>query len=364
MKRMNNLIKTILLISLITSCKPKPEESNQAVSHQKLTIKYTGDADVVQFKMFEGVHQILTKDTISKVFMGTIEIPNLNDAIFSYELIVHKKDTTGRMLEVGAIYDLIKLNEQVAIEKGNRFIWIGKNRKGDYFKSQELMGSITTLTIKSDFLEEGRALTVYTPKEIDANTPHIYFTDGSVVEVYAPYVDNLISIGAIMPVKLIGIHSSRTNRYEEYVQGSNDNELFKKHEKFVYNEVLTTIEKDIESWKGKRFLYGFSNGAAFCVHAGLNHPKVFEEIIAYSTADYISAMAQFRNPTEFKHDRYPEFQMGAGMYETSIFKDNEAFVKKMEENKLRVEFKAFISGHDYNVWRIEFLEYLETRFSI
>jgi enterochelin esterase-like enzyme len=35
----------------------------------------------------------------------------------------------------------------------------------------------------------------------------------------------------------------------------------------------------------------------------------------------------------------------------------------MQENSLQVEFKAFIAGHDYNVWRVEFLEYVEKRFN-
>ncbi len=54
--------------------------------------------------------------------------------------------------------------------------------------------------------------------------------------------------------------------------------------------------------------------------------------------------------------------MGAGRYEEGIFNDNRNFVQKLKANKINVEFKEFVSGHDYNVWRIEFLEYLEKRF--
>ena len=34
----------------------------------------------------------------------------------------------------------------------------------------------------------------------------------------------------------------------------------------------------------------------------------------------------------------------------------------MNDNDIQVEFKEFVAGHDYNVWRIEFLDYLESRF--
>ncbi len=73
-------------------------------------------------------------------------------------------------------------------------------------------------------------------------------------------------------------------------------------------------------------------------------------------------MAQWLNPIKFEFDEYPKFYMGAGRYEESIFKGNIEFLAVMKDNDIKVNFKEFVSGHDYNVWRIEFLEYLESRF--
>jgi enterochelin esterase-like enzyme len=115
----------------------------------------------------------------------------------------------------------------------------------------------------------------------------------------------------------------------------------------------------LPNWKGKRYIYGFSNGGAFCMHAGINHPDLFEEIIAFSTADYIT---EFLRPIEFHFEKYPKFYMGAGRYEESIFKENTKFVPKLKSKNIQVEFKEFISGHDYNVWKFEFLTYLKKRF--
>lgn len=382
-KKMKNLFTIILLIILSLSCQSNSDRTQQDI--EKLTINYSGDADFVQFKMFEGLNQILKKDSITGQFKGALEIPNLNEAIFTYDIVIYKQNSLGQMIELEPEKHLIKLNQNEIIEKGDLFLWVGKNRSDYNFKNEELTGSLTTKSLKSVFLSEEREITVYTPAKINSKTPHIYFTDGSIVNNYAPFIDFLISTNKIMPVKLIGVHSSSTNRYEEYVNNGNNNEQFRKHQQFFYEEVMNTIETKNENWEGKKFLYGFSNGAAFCMHEGINNPSEFAEIIAFSTADYIKnplsllleedlkkieeldqeaqeEILEYFKPIEFKFEKYPYFYLGAGRYEESIFNDNVEFLDTLKENDIKASFKEFVSGHDYNVWRIEFLEYLETRF--
>lgn len=382
---MKNLFTIILLIILNLSCQSNSAKTEQDTVDEKLTINYSGDADVVQFKMFEGLNQILKKDSTTGIFEGIFKIPNLNQAIFTYDIIVHKKDSLGKMIEVEPNSAFVKLNQNDAIKKDDRFLWVGKNRSVTYLKNKDLTGSLTTKIMDSHFLSEKREVTIYTPAKINSKTPHIYFTDGAVVKSYAPFIDFLISTNKIIPVKLIGIHSSSTNRYEEYVKDVNNDDLFRKHQQFFYKEVMNTIEAKIENWEGERYLYGFSNGAAFCMHEGINNPGKFSEIIAFSTVGYIKnalsllseedlkkmeildpevreELHQYLKPIEFKFEQYPYFYLGAGRYEESIFNDNVEFLKILKENDIKVSFKEFISGHDYNVWRIEFLEYLETRF--
>ena len=314
-----------------------------------MQIRYSGEGDSVQFKMFEGLSQILRKNS-EGVFEGQLEIQNLDDAIFSYDIIVHKKDGLGNMTE---------LQYGPESKEERHFIWVGNKRNISFFKADKLSGELIYNEINSINLEENRSLTTYNPKELNEKTPIIYLTDGSVVKDYAPYVDYLISKGKIKPIKLVGVHSSRTNRYQEYVENEMGNDFFKKHENFFYKEVLSEIESDMSNWKGKRYIYGFSNGGVFCIHAGINHPKVFEEIIAFSIADYIS---EFRRPIEFNFENYPKFYMGAARYEENFFSDNIKFVQKLKAKNIVVEFKEFILGHDYNVWKFEFLQYLEKRF--
>lgn len=342
------------LLVLLTFCSCQ-EQEDEFYGHQLeadgdiLKIRYNGDGYVVQFKMFEGKDLIL-KQNKKGIFEGQLSVPDIDDAIFSYDLLVHKKEASGKMVKVP--YGPADPDQQ-------RFYWIGKNRKIDYNKSDPIEGKVLQDSVESIYLWKSREVSIYYPPTIGDDTPIIYFTDGSVVASYALYIDELIKQQKITPVILIGVHSSTENRYQEYVNHGIDNELFLKHESFFYEEVLPKYEQ--ENWKGKRYLYGFSNGAAFGMYNGINHPEKFEKIIAYSTADYISEMI---SPIEFKFDEYPAFIMGAGRYEESIFNNNTAFVEKMKANNLPVSFKEFIAGHDSFVWKMEFLKFLEEELAV
>lgn len=337
----------ISLMFVLSNC----TSSNSKISHEcigsndTLYINYHGNAELVHFKMFQGVDLILKKKS-KNYFVGACPIKNIEDAYFSYDMVVYKLDSTGN-------YE--NLNYRNKTLGDDFFIWQGKNRKNTYFETKALKGSNISKDIESTYLGESRKLLIYYPEHFDKNVPIFYMTDGTIVDNYAKYIDTLISAGLIKPLILIGVHSSEDHRYEEYVEGDNDNTYFIKHRNFFFDEVLKPTEQELENWSGKRYLYGFSNGGAFCMYTGLNYPKLFEEVIAFSTADYIS---EFLRTIEFKFQKYPKFYMGAGQYEHSIFKDNVNFYPKMQSQNINVQFKTFISGHDHNVWRYEFLEYL------
>ena len=359
---MKYLIIIIVFINQFISCQSSFEASDIKTVSDSLSIVYKGEADVVQFKMIEGLHQILRRDSITGNFEGDLVIPNINNAVFTYEIISHKQDTNRKMVEIKPRSDMIYLNNIKAVQKDHRFLWVGNNRIKDYQQSKTLTGSLRTNFIKSQFLNKERKITTYTPKNTNSDIPIIYFTDGGVVNRYAPYVDYLININRITPIKLVGIHPSLSSRYEEYIKGSLKNEIFDNHNQFVLNEVLESSEKEISKWAGKRYMYGFSNGAAYCMFSGINNPNMFEEIVAFSTTGYISAIAQKTNPIKFELTEYPNFYIGAGKYETNIFNDNLEFIKMMKKKDIQFNFKKFTAGHDYNTWLYEFLEYLEIRF--
>ncbi len=306
------------------------------------------DADTVYFMMYQGINLTMNKVKAHR-FTGIVFIPNLQNGVFSYEISAYKKDTFGESK---------KIEWGIKPPNGKFFLWTGSNRHLPYAPTDSLKGTIRINTVESIHLKEQRKLTLYLPREFNESTPIIYMTDGQSVSAYGKYVDELIDAGFIEPVILVGIHSSSTNRYKEYVEGGDD-VIFQAHQKFFYEEVMKDVEKEIGLKNARRFIYGYSNGAAFCMHAGLNHPELFKEVIAFSTADYIS---EFIGPIDFKYEQYPRFHMGAGRFEEHILEDNLKFVQKMKANKIDVDFMEFVSGHDFNVWVYEFMEYLRSAF--
>ncbi len=345
------LILILYLFSLfITSCRTvqKGELSHSCVNvNDTLVIRFHGVADAVRFKMCEGLEFMLRKGSGGH-FEGSFASKDLDDAIFSYDIIAYSLDSAKNYV------DLHYRNNR---NGDNLFIYHGKNRSAPFPNSKLIKGKIISKDIASKYLGETRKVSIYYPPTYDRHVPIIYLTDGTIVGDYAGYIDTLIADKIIKPVILVGIHSSDDHRYEEYVEGSDDNAYFTKHRDFFIEDVLKNSELEIKDWRGDRYMYGFSNGAAFCMYMGLNYPSLFKEVIAFSTADYIS---EYVKPIEFKFEKYPTFYMGAGKYEEEIYKDSEAFYAKMVDKDVKVRFKSFTSGHDFNVWKYEFLAYLQT----
>jgi enterochelin esterase-like enzyme len=313
-----------------------------------LTVNYYGEGDIVTFKMYDGLQQILKKKNEYK-FEGQLTIPQLESGIFSYSILVQKEDSLKKMKEI----KYLPTNDE------KYFKWIGNKRNVSFTKSVDLLGDLNEITIESKFLGEDRNISIYTPPVITDQTPIFYMTDGSVVKTYAQYVDQLIADNRMSPIIMVGIHCSTNNRFFEYVNFGIEQEIFDNHERFFFEEVMQYVEKNIKNLSGKRYLYGFSNGAAFCIYLGIYYPEKFESVVAFSTVGYISG---FVKPIEFQFDDYPEFYIYVGRYEDRAYRTNKGFVKKLREKEINVTFKEFVSGHDYNVWEIEFLEFLLMKF--
>jgi len=318
------------------------------VTDDTLEIIYRGEGEAVEFRMLEGLSQTLSKNS-QGVFQGQLKIQDLDNVIFSYYFVIQNREQSGKLIE-----EEIKPNQD---DEDQFYLWVGKKRSAPMPESAELDGNLKTIDFYSDSIGAKRKVTVYSPRKEDENVPIIYLTDGRVVNDYAPYIDWLISKEIIVPVKLVGVHSSKAKRYAEYVNDGQGAMDFSKHESFFVKEILEEIESQIKDWKGNRYIYGFSNSAAFCMYAGINYPKVFKEVIAFSTWGY---MAGYTDRNEFKYSSYPKFYLGAGKYESS--NHSQISMSTLKRQNIDVEFKEFGSGHDYNVWRIEFMEYLKIRF--
>ena len=147
---MKNLLFLTILIFII-SCTPKLQDNTHRVSNQGdiLKIQYKGAVDSVRFEMFQGPGVDLVKGE-DNIFEGELEIPNLENGIFSYEFFI-KKDSARQMIPV----------EYKPKKKNSHFVWIGNNRKVNYTKANQLTGIVSTDTISSKNFE--RAVTIYNP---------------------------------------------------------------------------------------------------------------------------------------------------------------------------------------------------------
>ena len=243
---LKKLILLIFIFSLfITSCRPifKIELSHSCQNlNDTLYVKFYGTADAVQFKMFEGLNFMLRRKS-ERFFEGSFVSKDLNNAIFSYDIIAHSLDSSKNYVDI---------NYRNSTNGDNFFIFQGKNRKTIFHTSKLIKGKIIRKDIESGYLGETRQLSVYYPPKYDQNVPIFYMTDGSIIDVYASYIDTLIAEKIIKPLILIGVHSSEDHRYDEYVEGNDDNSYFIKHRDFFFDEVLNTIEQDIENWIGEK----------------------------------------------------------------------------------------------------------------
>ncbi|NJL77135.1 MAG: hypothetical protein HC892_21090 [Saprospiraceae bacterium] len=85
----------LLFLLLLFGCKPSlfdVTKQNHFIKSQDdlLKVRYEGVGDFIQFKMFQGVSLTLT-ETKENIFQGDIELPNLENGVFKYEIIVYEK---------------------------------------------------------------------------------------------------------------------------------------------------------------------------------------------------------------------------------------------------------------------------------
>ncbi len=348
MRITNHLLCIILSISF--ACKTAEEKIQSHSLTTKgnfLEIRYQGVGDSVVFKMFQAVEQVL-KENSNGDFIGSIKIPGIDSAKFSYEIAVYENSPADTFVNLD-----YKPNS-----KEHHFIWEGVKKNASYKVNQNLEGEILSKNLDSKYLKENRELTLYLPETKNQKTPIIYFTDGSTVNYYAPYVDHLISTNIIEPIILAGIHTS-WHRSTEYIYDNRNDERFKNHSSYFHQEAIKAVENSLNDWNGLRYIYGVSNGAAFCLYSSVDNPEYYAQVIAFSASGGLYDLGRTLQP---KSQNSTSYYMAAGRYEHGFLNDTKVFRDQLKSKDYEVEFKELICGHDYNAWRIEFLDYLVKTF--
>jgi len=299
-------------------------------------------------------------------FSTEILLPEAASANFQFTFEISASTTSGQVEKL--LY---------RPEQGKKFQWTGPSAPL-FQEATVLKGALIDTIIESHFLGQERQVSVYLPpayESIQEDLPVVYMTDGKMLREMSSRFDRLIASGGVRPFVVVGVFAGTEeveelrpgfflkSRQFEYVDNGLDRGYFKKHQDFFLQEVLAFAENNfrVSNKSNERYLYGSSNGAAFCVQTGINYPELWEEIIAFSAVDYINETFQ---KIEFKKQEYPSFYLSAGRFEDRIMDDHLQFVGRLKEEGIRFQFRELLSGHDSFAWEHALLLYLSNEFAV
>ena len=174
-------------------------------------------------------------------------------------------------------------------------------------------GTVTTLKIKSNVLNEQRTILVRTPAGYGANKlsyPVLYMTDGDAHMGHtASTVEFLVRNGRMSDLIVVGI--TNTDRTRDLTPtkasgdgaaqfptaGGADNFL-----KFIETELIPQIEKSYRV-QPYRILAGHSFGGLFAIHAMISRPELFKSYIAVSPSLQWTDQATLKRFEDFVKER-------------------------------------------------------------
>ena len=208
-------------------------------------------------------------------------------------------------------------------------------------------GNLLSTTFSDTTQNRTRTLKIYTPpgySEGDQSYCSIYFLDGSeyVTLGYASNVlDFMIDQNIIPPV--IAIFTDPTNRNSEYSYDYYFVDMFV-HElvPWIDSQYRTFTEPD------KRAIAGVSLGGLTSLVFTIQHPEVFGNCAAYSSAIWMGDLIeQYQNAQVQPVKIY----MDAGTYEASIFNSSSTLAQILENNNWDYRWRVWHEGHSWGAWR-------------
>lgn len=141
---------------------------------------------------------------------------------------------------------------------------------------------------------ERRAIYIWRAPSAPSNQllPTLYMADGAPgLYVAVARLRGAIEAGAIPPIQIIGLtpSSDRDRRTREYAERGRRS--FRAHERWVLEVVVPWAERVARADPARRFIGGYSNGAAFAIYMGAAHPDMFNGVLAHSP---VAAAETFR----------------------------------------------------------------------
>lgn len=111
--------------------------------------------------------------------------------------------------------------------------------------------------------------------------PTLYMADGEIgLYVAAARLRPAIERGLIPPVQIIGLVPDTRYRVSEYAEHGRGR--YRAHERWVLETVIPWAERVARADPQRRAIGGYSNGAAFAIFMGADHPDIFSGVLAHS----------------------------------------------------------------------------------
>lgn len=221
--------------------------------------------------------------------------------------------------------------------------------------------SVKTFHLQSDLLPEPRGVTVFLPsgpRPRDQSNV-VYCADGESVARLALPVAAVIQAGRVPPVVLVRVHSSVSQRAEEYVLGVNQ-ERFEAHERFFTMDIPARLQNrfGLSAGRESNGVFGYSNGGAFVMAMGRRHREQFGIVIAFSAP----RTAQRVPKSEYLPRPVPRHYLAAGTREFGIRKNMLALSQMLEKQGVDCLYSERDAGHNFSFWADELPRALQWAF--
>jgi enterochelin esterase-like enzyme len=228
-------------------------------------------------------------------------------------------------------------------------------------------------SVYSKNLEQYRSFYVYIPSNYSKKVkyPVVYATDGQILSdsLYFDRMDSLIEHNIIKPFIMVCVFSNEKKVENDFLEYRNyeylksysnskriDNKhLFNAHLKFFVEELMKYTEEKYSISKKfeERSLYGFSNGAAFCLALSFENPNLFGNYILPSLYGGDFSIKEFIEKNDSKKI-LSKYYFSYGTREPNEIAD----IKKIEK-QINCTISLFKGGHERPKWADEFISFLK-----
>jgi enterochelin esterase-like enzyme len=124
-----------------------------------------------------------------------------------------------------------------------------------------------------------------------------------------------------------------------------DPAYFSAHMKYVVEEVLPWADECLGR-RLPRLVFGVSNGAAWAASLAAEHPDLVAGVLAFSLGVL---------PREAVPAGAPAHALVAGRLEPGFHRDTTTYARKLRRVGVPVRLRTPMRGHDYTMWRDEFV---------